>query len=141
VNLDTCRPVVRAVHRSHLHHRRSHDDHMPDLFVEWERSVPIERVYSAKVGTVHTPYTHWRTGDHRPEGLLIAAGPGFEPGAEYPAIEVEDLGPSIGARVGVAVPDVDGAVVPWLASRGSAPSLWTAEAPREAEPAHRANCG
>ncbi|HEV2867427.1 MAG TPA: hypothetical protein VGX37_13030, partial [Allosphingosinicella sp.] len=141
VNLDTCGPVVRAVHRSHLHHSRSHDDHMPDLFIEWERTAPIERVYSAKAGTVHTPYTHWRTGDHRPDGLLIAVGPGFEAAREYPPIEVEDLGPSIAAHLGVPIADVDGAVVPWLASRGSAPALWTAEAPREAGPAHRASCG
>ena len=61
---------------------------------------------------------------------LLAAGPGFIAGAELPAIEVEDLGPSVAARLEVALDDVDGAVQPWLASRESAPALSTAEARR-----------
>ncbi|MDQ4088285.1 MAG: hypothetical protein M3177_09810, partial [Pseudomonadota bacterium] len=141
VNVETGGPVVRAVHRSDGHYRRSDRDKMPDLFVEWERGAPIETVRSARIGTVHTPYTHWRTGDHRPDGLLIAAGPGFAAGAELPAIEVEDIGPSIAARFGIALVDVDGAAVPWLASRGSAPAPSTAEARREGATERRARFG
>ena len=114
VNADRGGPAVRAVHRCDDHHRREPDDCMPDLFVEWERSVPIEAVRSETIGTVRTPYTRIRTGDHLPDGMLIAAGPGIEAGTA-PALAVEDIGPSVAARLGVTFGDVDGEVVQWLA--------------------------
>ncbi len=115
INLDTGKPAIRAVTRSDAHHVRRAGDTIPDLFVEWDRSAPIERVHSPAVGTVSTPYTGWRSGDHRPDGLLIAVGPGFEAGASLSPLAVEDIGCSIAARLGVPLSDVDGAVVPWLA--------------------------
>ncbi|HWT13076.1 MAG TPA: hypothetical protein VN231_10020, partial [Allosphingosinicella sp.] len=75
-------------------------------------------------------YSHWRTGDHRPDGLLIAAGPGFAAGAELAPVEVEDLGPSVAARLGVELGEADGVVVAWLASRESAPAPSKAAARR-----------
>jgi predicted AlkP superfamily phosphohydrolase/phosphomutase len=132
VNVDSGGSAVRGVHRCDDHHRREPDDCLPDLFVEWERSVPIEAVASPKIGTVRIPYSRIRTGDHRPDGLLLAVGPGFEAGAEMPSIAVEDIGPSLAARFGVTLDDVDGETVPWLAgsSRLSGPVPLTAEARR-----------
>lgn len=141
VNVATGGPVVRAVHRTDRHYRRSNDDRMPDLFVEWERDALIETVSSPKIGTVHTPYTHWRTGDHRPDGLLIAAAPDLEGGAVLPPIEVEDIGPSIAARLGVHLEAVDGTAVGWLTRPGFAQAPSTAEALRADVKAHRASCG
>jgi hypothetical protein len=115
VNADSGGPAVRGVYRCADYHRRELDDCLPDLFVEWERSVPIEAVGSPKVGTVRIPQSRSRTGDHRPDGLLLAVGPGFEAGAELPSIAVEDIGPSLAARFGVKFDDVDGEAVPWLA--------------------------
>jgi predicted AlkP superfamily phosphohydrolase/phosphomutase len=120
VNLRTGGPVVRAVHRSADHHPRSADDRMPDLFVEWERSAPIEAVASPRIGELVTRYTHWRTGDHDPAGLLIALAPDLPAGAEMPGLAVEDLGPSVAARLGVALPGVDGKPARWLAAREAA---------------------
>lgn len=114
-NVATGGPVVTALHRCDRHHRRAPDDTMPDLFVEWERRAPIETVFSPALGTLCTRYTHWRTGDHKPEGLLIARGPGLAAGAEMPGLAVEDLGPSIAARLGVGLDAVDGRAAPWLA--------------------------
>jgi hypothetical protein len=88
---------------------------MPDLFVEWERSAPIETVTSPAIGTVRTRYTHWRTGDHNPDGLLIARGPGLAAGAEQPPLKVQDIGPSLATRLGVPLPTGDGEIAPWLA--------------------------
>ena len=90
---------------------------MPDLFVTWERTALIETVWSPKVGLVHAPYTHWRTGDHRPDGLLLASGPGIDPGTR-PELRNVDLGPSILARLGLGTApsaDLDGDPVGWLA--------------------------
>lgn len=118
LNADTAEPAIAAVHRTDDHHRRAPDDCMPDLLVEWNRNAPIEAVRSARIGTVRTPYTRNRSGDHRPEGMLVAAGEGIAAGVELDPIAVEDIGPSIAARLGVMLDDVDGAPVDWLA-RGS----------------------
>jgi predicted AlkP superfamily phosphohydrolase/phosphomutase len=116
VNLKTGGPVVLAVHRCSEHYPRAADDRMPDLFVEWERSAPIEAVASPGVGTLVAPYTHWRTGDHEADGLLIAVAPDLPAGAEMSPLAIEDLGPSVAARLGVALGGVDGSAAPWLAA-------------------------
>ncbi|HWT14131.1 MAG TPA: alkaline phosphatase family protein, partial [Allosphingosinicella sp.] len=54
VNVETGGPVVRALHRADRHHRRVPGDTMPDLFVEWERGAPIEKVRSPRIGIVET---------------------------------------------------------------------------------------
>jgi predicted AlkP superfamily phosphohydrolase/phosphomutase len=118
VNVETGRPAVVAITRAADHYERAGGDTIPDLFVEWDRSVPIERVSSPKIGTVHIAYEGWRTGDHFPDGLLLAFGPDFAAGRSMPPISVEDIGPSLAARLGVALRNVDGQPVAWLAGDG-----------------------
>jgi predicted AlkP superfamily phosphohydrolase/phosphomutase len=115
VNLDTGGPVITGVDRSSRWYRRSPHDTLPDLFLDWERSGLIETVWSPKTGIVHAPYTHWRSGDHRPEGLLLALGPGIPARIELPPIEVEDFAPSIARRLGARMAETDGNTLPWLA--------------------------
>lgn len=119
VNVDTGRPAVRSVERSDPHHPRSPQDTLPDLLIEWNHEAPIETLWSAKTGLVHGPAIHWRTGDHRPTGLLLAAGPGIRAGADLGEIPIGDLGPTICTRLGVRLEDVDGR--PFPAITGSAP--------------------
>jgi predicted AlkP superfamily phosphohydrolase/phosphomutase len=114
VNVETGDRVVRSVERADRWYRRSSADKFPDLFVEWENSAPIETVWSPKIGLLHSPTTHWRSGDHRPDGLLLACGPGIPASRSFPEIDVEDIGPSIAARLGVELSDVDGSAAPWL---------------------------
>jgi predicted AlkP superfamily phosphohydrolase/phosphomutase len=114
VNLDTGGPVIRAVERADRWYRRSADDTMPDLFVDWERSAPIETVWSPKTGLVHARYTNWRSGDHRPDGLLLAYGPRIPANTTLPGLATEDLAPSIAARLGVKLEDIDGRAASWL---------------------------
>jgi predicted AlkP superfamily phosphohydrolase/phosphomutase len=115
VNVETGGPVVRDVIRADRWYRRGPRDKMPDLFIDWERNAPIETIWSAKIGVVHAPYTHWRTGDHRPHGVLLAYGPGIPTRTALPMVHIEDLAPGIAARLGVTLPDVDGRVPAWLA--------------------------
>jgi predicted AlkP superfamily phosphohydrolase/phosphomutase len=112
---DTGEPVVRAVFRSDDHHERRHDDLLPDLMVLWTWDRQTEAVASPKIGTVRAPYQGWRTGDHRPYGLLLMCGEGFESGARLPTIAVEDIGPSIAAYLGVTLDGVDGEPADWPA--------------------------
>jgi hypothetical protein len=112
VNVDDGGPVIRGLERSDRWYRRRKDDTMPDLFLAWERSRPVERVWSPQVGLVSAPYAHWRSGDHRPHGLLVAAGPGV--GSLPAALAIEDLGASLAARLGLPTGDMDGRPHPGL---------------------------
>ena len=114
INVETGEAVIRGTERTDRLYRRSENDTLPDLFLDWERSVPIETVWSAKTGTVHGPYLNWRTGDHRPHGLLLARGPGIPPGSTLPEMAMEDLPASLMARFGATHDDVDGKPVGWL---------------------------
>ncbi len=114
VNVDSGGPVIRSVERADRSYRRLSTDTMPDLFIDWERTTPIETVWSVKTGLVHAPYTQWRTGDHRADGLLLAFGPGIPSGTAFSHVDIEDLAPSVAARFGVVLEDVDGRAAPWL---------------------------
>jgi predicted AlkP superfamily phosphohydrolase/phosphomutase len=114
VNVDTGRPAVLAAARLDAHYLRPSLDSLPDLIIEWNHDAPIETVWSPKTGFVHAPYTNWRTGDHRPGGLLLAAGGGIAAGADLGEIPIGDLGPTICARLGVALRGDDGRPAPAL---------------------------
>ena len=114
VNVATGGPVVREVTRTDLHYPRSSDDSLPDLFLEWNHDDPIETIWSPRFGTIHGRYMHWRTGDHRPGGMLLARAPDIAPGARLPELAIEDLAPSISQRLGVSLVGVDGVAAPWL---------------------------
>lgn len=114
VNVDTGGPVVARVVPVDDVYDRTPADRLPDLFVEWVRTDAIERVWSPATGTVVRPYTHWRTGDHVPEGLLVAVGPGIGAGVDAGAIDSIDVGTTVARSVGVAVPDVEGRPVAGL---------------------------
>jgi predicted AlkP superfamily phosphohydrolase/phosphomutase len=115
VNVDTGTTVVNRVERADAHYERESLDALPDLFLEWNQDHPIETVWSPRFGMIHGPYTHWRTGDHRAGGLLLARGPGVAPRTELPALEINHLAPVIAAELGVTLPDAGGAQAPWAA--------------------------
>jgi hypothetical protein len=117
VNVVTGEPVIRRVERSDRWYRRSSTDTLPDLFIDWQRTSPIETIWSPKIGLVHAPYTNWRSGDHRPDGLLLAFGPGIPTGKALPTLDTEDFGPSVASRFGVTLDDVDGRPAAWLNGR------------------------
>jgi predicted AlkP superfamily phosphohydrolase/phosphomutase len=118
VDLGSGRPVVRSVERSSRWHRRFDGDTIPDLFVEyWDWVTLQQTVWSPKTGIVHGLYTNWRSGDHRPDGLLLAMGPGIGANSAVGPVQIEDLAPTLCARLGVTLEDVDGRIVPWLAGR------------------------
>jgi predicted AlkP superfamily phosphohydrolase/phosphomutase len=108
INVDTGRPVVQRVIPTEEVLERSDGDTFPDLFVEWDRSAPIERVWSPTIGTVYVPYEHWRTGDHHDRGLLLAAGPGIAPGRRADSMGLTEIAPTLAAAVGEELEAVDG---------------------------------
>ncbi len=114
VNKATGKPIVQGLRRASDVYDRQPDDTMPDLFIDWARDAPIETVSSPLIGQVHVPYFGWRTGDHRPAGLLLAKGPGLPSGHTFPQIRMQDIPVTLAARLGVALADVEGEAAPWL---------------------------
>jgi predicted AlkP superfamily phosphohydrolase/phosphomutase len=111
VNLETGRPLVKRVLRTAEHYAGEHLDALPDLMVEWDREFPIRRIHSPALGTIEGEFKGRRTGDHKPDGLLMAAGPGIRPGRLDANVSVMDIAPTLAARLGVALGDVDGAPI------------------------------
>lgn len=114
INVDTGEAAVRSVERTEAYYDRAPDDELPDLFVDWNRNGPIETVWSPRIGFVHAPYLHWRTGDHRLNGFLFASGPDIRPRTNLGQIANGDLGPTICAMLGHRLDGVDGRPVPAL---------------------------
>ncbi len=114
INVETGEPAIRSVERAEDYYNRAPDDELPDLFVDWNRNAPIETVWSPRIGFVHAPYLHWRTGDHRLNGFLFASGPDVRPQADLGRIANGDLGPTICALLRHRLDRVDGRPVPAL---------------------------
>ncbi len=107
VNVDTGTSVIDHVQRSDAYYERESLDALPDLFLEWNHEHPIETVWSPRFGLLHGPYTHWRTGDHRPGGLALVRRPGLRPETQLPALEINQLAASIAAELGLELPDAE----------------------------------
>lgn len=110
VNADTGEPAVTAVYPSSILYQRRPADGLPDLFVEWDRSQPVERVVSSAVGEIRRPYVGHRTGDHMPDGELYVMSSAVHPGSR-PEIAAVDVAPTIAAAAGVRLGHVDGRII------------------------------
>jgi predicted AlkP superfamily phosphohydrolase/phosphomutase len=119
---ETGKRVVRAVYRCDDYHERHPGDTMPDLLVDWMRGRQPHTLISPKFGRLHSSYVSWRSGDHRPNGLLVARGPGLPAGEEMPSIAVEDIGATIARYLGVTLEAVDGSPAAWLAEGRATPA-------------------
>jgi len=111
INIETGDSVVRSVERTDVYYQRDRIDELPDLIIDWNHETPVETVWSPKTGVINAPYWHWRTGDHRPGGLLLAMGPNTPAGADLGLIENRDLGSTICALLGVDLADADGSPI------------------------------
>lgn len=111
VDLETGKPVVRQVLRTADLYQGEYLDDLPDLLVMWNEEFPISGVGSPKVGEVRGTYTGPRSGDHTPDGLIVARGPSIEPGELRKSVAAVDLAPTMAALLGVELPGVDGAPV------------------------------
>lgn len=118
---ETGLPLVREVARVRDIYEGPELDSLPDLFVFWNGVQPIAAARSPSIGLVRLPYPTYRPGNHRPDGVLYAAGPGIAPGSRAPAAAVTDLAPSLAALLGESLPFSEGAAIPALCG-GLAPA-------------------
>ena len=106
-NADTGRPVVTDVVRISDEHEGDWVDHLPDLFVVWNRDEPIDRVTSDTIGTLEYRNRGNRTGDHSPDNIFFAVGPGVVAGLTE-NVQLYDFAPTLCELLGVPVPPTDG---------------------------------
>jgi predicted AlkP superfamily phosphohydrolase/phosphomutase len=66
------------------------------------------RLRSPKFGVVEGVNQYVRTGDHRPDGLFAAIGPGITPGRVSRTVSIMDFAPTFCALLGAPMPGVDG---------------------------------
>jgi predicted AlkP superfamily phosphohydrolase/phosphomutase len=107
VNDETGEPLVANVLRSSEIYEGPFVGRMPDLMVMWNRSAPISRVRSSKIGVLSDPNPSLRSGDHTPQGMFFAMGPGVQAGETEP-VAVVDFAPTVMALLGLEESDFDG---------------------------------
>ncbi len=106
VDADTGDPVVdRVVRRDRTFPDGARADSLPDLTVVWaDHPVAGRReIVSDRFGSIGLPEPGWnpdgRSGNHRPEGFLVAVGPGIETGPIEDAT-ILDLAPTVRELLG-----------------------------------------
>jgi hypothetical protein len=67
---------------------------------------------SPRVGTVEGANDYGRSGEHRPGGWFVAAGPALRAGRLDREPSLLDLAPTFAALLGVALPDAQGTPIP-----------------------------
>jgi len=120
IDCDTGKPMVKNVKETFKLYEGEYIDHLPDLLLEWNDekllgSLGVSdvkgsrlRMVSEKMGVVEGANTYCRTGDHRPEGIFIALGPGIKPRRLEKTVSIMDFAPTFTSLLGVEFPDVDG---------------------------------
>ncbi len=98
--------VERVVRREEVYHG-AFAERASDLHIYWN---PAARVAEPPAEVKARGY--WWSGDHRPEGILIAKGRGLRSGVQVAMPTVYDLVPTILHAAGLGVPaDLDGRVI------------------------------
>lgn len=106
---DTGEPIIKDIFRPHQVFEGLHLDLLPDLVVRWmETPAAAHRaITSPQFGTIPWPTPgrnpEGRSGNHRSQGFLIAAGPGMKSGTISSA-HILDLAPTILTLLGQPVP-------------------------------------
>jgi predicted AlkP superfamily phosphohydrolase/phosphomutase len=130
-DLDRGRPMVRRVSRTADLYQGEWLGLLPDVLVAWSEETPIGsatvgsgagatvRLGSDGIGELIGTNRYCRTGDHRPEGLFVAAGPGLGSGRLGRTVSVMDFAPTFAALLGVELPAPDGVPIRELLSAGA----------------------
>jgi len=102
-NPETGQPVVQWVRRARDLYQGPRLDTLPDLFVEWTHTAPINALRSPRIGTVTGAQASPRTGDHVQHGLLLGRGSLLRHGM-VGDMRTQDVAPTLLDLLGVPVP-------------------------------------
>ena len=126
-NLDTGKPLVSRVVRTSDLYKGDHAGDFADLFVVWNRTGPVTKVGSPKIGKVTRAASGVRTGDHTPHGLFIASTPRLTAGHREEAVSILDFAPTVASLLGVTLADVEGKPIREIFEAENAPEAVPAE--------------
>ena len=116
-NVETGEPLVTGFQYPQALHPGRYSSDLPDMTVEWNRSRPIRKIRSPRVGLIEGTSPSARTGDHKPEGLLFVLHSGVVSRELDRIIDAIDLAPTITSLLGVAHDGFDGRPVPEILGR------------------------
>jgi predicted AlkP superfamily phosphohydrolase/phosphomutase len=135
VDDDSGQPLIRRVLRVSDHYQGPHLAELPDLLVEYDDVNPVGstglgggrnatiRARSPKIGVIEGTNSYGRSGEHRSEGLLIAAGPDIGTGAFLRPVSVLDLAPTWTRLLGVDLVTSEGNPIDGLGAAKADSSL------------------
>jgi predicted AlkP superfamily phosphohydrolase/phosphomutase len=111
VDADTQEPIIEQVIRSDELFKSGHRLHrLPDLIVRWSSipSINQRTIVSNRYPHFSISMPEWnldgRSGNHGPEGFLLAIGSGFLPNSQIEDGDILDLAPTIFALLGAPKP-------------------------------------
>jgi predicted AlkP superfamily phosphohydrolase/phosphomutase len=128
-NMKNGKALIKAITLTSMLYKGEYSDLLPDLLIEWDDETPLGsilvgdlegsqlRLFSEKVGVVEGNNTYCRTGDHRPEGLFMAYGPGINAGQITRTVSIMDFGPTFLRLFGLTMPGADGSPIPEILGR------------------------
>jgi predicted AlkP superfamily phosphohydrolase/phosphomutase len=108
---ETGAPLVKNVYRKEELYRGPQVDKAPDLIIQWQDYSNWGRGRYDSLAPVFEDQNRMEftdlplTGSHRPEGILIAWGPGVLPGQSVTGARLVDLAPTILGLLGINPPD------------------------------------
>jgi len=120
VDLETGTKMVTEVRKTDDDYHGEYRNTLPDLLVEWnvehrlgstgcgDPAGSYLRLHSDKMGVVEGTNHYVRTGDHRPEGMFVAFGPGVPQGRLDRTVSIMDFAPTFCQLLDTELPDVDG---------------------------------
>jgi predicted AlkP superfamily phosphohydrolase/phosphomutase len=125
VDSDTGEPVVESVMRSgQLFSQGARRNNLPDLIVRWAYSPAADHraIVSSRFGSIPWPIPgrnpDGRSGNHCPEGFLIAVGDRIQPGSQINDAHILDLAPTVYALLDVPKPAEMCGNVLWVIQSG-----------------------
>lgn len=116
VDIQHGRKAVRKVIRTQEICQGPRADDLPDLLVLWADDMKLEAVRSARLGEIRLPSPERRSGAHRNQGFIAAAGPHVASlGTMEHAARVVDLAPSFLELLQLRpAAGIDGQALRWL---------------------------
>jgi predicted AlkP superfamily phosphohydrolase/phosphomutase len=105
VNGETGKPAVEEVFRAQELYAGPRAAELPDLVILWSSEAPINVLESPRLGRLEMRKTERRSGNHRPEGFLLAQGPAFKSGRVELQGDILQIPPTLLALHGVSCPD------------------------------------
>ncbi len=118
VNVETGLPLIKEVTRTAKAYEGDMRENLPDLLVTWNRVGRLSRISSPDIGEMQHENLSYRTGDHRPEGVFFAFGPGIDGPRDLGHVSVCDFLPTFAAVLGVRLKETDGHPIEALLKAG-----------------------